>query len=340
MQSASATSGVGSNPTRQHKDSRDPCIIYICTEKTFIGRHFKQESRVGSGPLVRPWSVCTKEVCCRNTSKTAVKDIKLILSNPETNCVSYEQLAKYDQLGFTVDNQVELAVKAHKRFMSILSGSNSRSTYKQYGGIMYANITIFDDDAFIAFYNCTGVGDSNLTVHFNRSTNSAGYKFVEDEFLRMWNASESFGLIKKIGASILFTNNSDQILLFLRDDKSSIPFPNRWDILGGGVEDNETPLECITREMKEEIGISLTDVNLFNVYNLPDRYECTFWKMSDFNIKDIRLTEGQRLQWFTYEEIEHMNDDDVAFGFKPIILEFFQKRPFDSAMHGRKDRLG
>jgi 8-oxo-dGTP diphosphatase len=53
---------------------------------------------------------------------------------------------------------------------------------------------------------------------------------------------------KKMGASITFLNTANQILLFLRDDKPGLPFPNCWDVLGGGVAASETPLECITRK--------------------------------------------------------------------------------------------
>ena len=113
-------------------------MIYICTEKTFIGRHFKQES------TQRFWAAGTSLVGVYERGllseyiENGVNDIKLILPNPDFNRVSYEQLAKYDQLGFTLDNQVELAIKAHRVFVSDLDRFNSRSTYKQYGGIMYA----------------------------------------------------------------------------------------------------------------------------------------------------------------------------------------------------------
>ena len=30
-----------------------------------------------------------------------------------------------------------------------------------------------------------------------------------------------------------------------------------WDLLGGGIEGSESPLECLTREIKEEAGIDL-----------------------------------------------------------------------------------
>ena len=50
-----------------------------------------------------------------------------------------------------------------------------------------------------------------------------------------------------------------QILTILRDDKPTIPWPNLWDLPGGGREGNESPFECATREVYEELGIHLDE---------------------------------------------------------------------------------
>jgi len=48
-----------------------------------------------------------------------------------------------------------------------------------------------------------------------------------------------------------------QILIYLRDDKPSIPWPGQWDLAGGGREGKETPLECAARETLEEFSLVL-----------------------------------------------------------------------------------
>lgn len=50
----------------------------------------------------------------------------------------------------------------------------------------------------------------------------------------------------------------DRILTILRDDKSNIPYPNTWELPGGGREGDESPFECVAREVYEELGIHLT----------------------------------------------------------------------------------
>ena len=51
----------------------------------------------------------------------------------------------------------------------------------------------------------------------------------------------------------------DKLLTILRDDKSSIPWPNMWELPGGGREGDESPFECVAREVYEELGIHLTE---------------------------------------------------------------------------------
>ena len=50
-----------------------------------------------------------------------------------------------------------------------------------------------------------------------------------------------------------------QILTILRDDKDNIPWPNMWELPGGGREGDESPFECAAREVYEELGIHLTE---------------------------------------------------------------------------------
>jgi 8-oxo-dGTP diphosphatase len=134
----------------------------------------------------------------------------------------------------------------------------------------------------------------------------------------------------KKGTSILLVNDRDQIMLVLRENINGIPYPNCWDVLGGNVEENESPRQCIIREMKEELELEVDskELHLFNTYDMSDRREHTFWKKTDLDIEKTPLHEGQCLRWFSEEEVRNTPEDKIAFGFKPIILEFFEKALF------------
>lgn len=49
----------------------------------------------------------------------------------------------------------------------------------------------------------------------------------------------------------------DALLTYLRDDKPGLPWPAMWDLPGGGREGNETPEDCLLRELHEEFGLLL-----------------------------------------------------------------------------------
>ena len=128
--------------------------------------------------------------------------------------------------------------------------------------------------------------------------------------------------MKRHGSSIIFLNSRQEVLLFLRDDVDHIPYPNMWDVPGGHVEPGESPRACIVREMKEEMGLNLSEFDLFSVREFTDRIEHTFWKRWDLNIGGIHLTEGQRLQWFSREKARRT---ELAYGFNQIVEDFFSR---------------
>jgi 8-oxo-dGTP diphosphatase len=105
--------------------------------------------------------------------------------------------------------------------------------------------------------------------------------------------------MKQIAQILLFDRNN-RLIIYLRDAKPDIPFPNHWDLIGGHVEEGETPEQALVRETKEEIGVELKQWRFFR------RYECSAGDAYP-NIKfiyhagidrlaaDLPLFEGQRL---------------------------------------------
>lgn len=125
--------------------------------------------------------------------------------------------------------------------------------------------------------------------------------------------------MKRAGASIIFYNSLGQVLLFLRDDDAAIPYPNMWDLPGGHVEPGESPRQCIVREMKEEMELELSDFELLHKKEFTDRIEYTYYKQLDLQIEQINLHEGQKLAWFTLEEVANTT---LAYGSNEILADF------------------
>lgn len=129
--------------------------------------------------------------------------------------------------------------------------------------------------------------------------------------------------MKRKGTSIIFYNEKNCLLLFLRDDKPGLPYANMWDIPGGHVEKGETPDECIVREMKEEIGVDIGIPSLFKVYDFDDRIEYVYMMQCQYQIDDLSLTEGQALRWFSEKEIV---ETELAYGFNQVAEDFFKSQ--------------
>jgi 8-oxo-dGTP diphosphatase len=123
------------------------------------------------------------------------------------------------------------------------------------------------------------------------------------------------GIMKRKGTSIIFVNDKRQILLFLRDDKPGLPYRNMWDIPGGHVEDEETPEQCIVREMKEEMDLTLEQFELFSVREFDDRIEYTFWKKANLNIEKRALKNWQDYRFYKFYKFFRKNEVMI-----PVIL--------------------
>lgn len=130
------------------------------------------------------------------------------------------------------------------------------------------------------------------------------------------------------GTSLIMVDGRRRILLLLRDDIPEIPWPGMWDIPGGHVEENETPDVCIVREMEEEMGLHIAGHRLFSVVEFEDRIEYVYWMSVELDIEAIRLTEGQRLSWFTERQAAAM---ELACGFNVVVTDFFRKAPFENS---------
>ena len=109
--------------------------------------------------------------------------------------------------------------------------------------------------------------------------------------------------MKFASKAILIKNNN--YLLQLRDKKKNILYPNQWCFFGGRIKKNETPENCIIREMREELSIK--------VKVLMKIYECINYKTNtylnyffiDTNsiITRKNLAEGQNFGWFKKKKI-------------------------------------
>lgn len=130
-----------------------------------------------------------------------------------------------------------------------------------------------------------------------------------------------------LGANVLIVWDNKLLLEKRRDC-------DLWGLVGGGVKRKETPLQAITREIHEELGLNIPKENIrkLGVYDEPKRIAAyrdgSIWKMvivayylelSSEPVLKISK-ESRDLRFFTREELKNIN---VVVTHKDIVEEWF-----------------
>jgi len=125
-------------------------------------------------------------------------------------------------------------------------------------------------------------------------------------------------------ASVIIENIVGEVLLLLRDNKPEIAFPNYWTLIGGKVEDGETPEAAAHRELAEETGLKADYLWLWKRYDrqhphfIVDQY--IYIAKLDSSEVQLVLGEGQAIQFFKPAEIKHLK---IGYDFDIILDEYF-----------------
>jgi len=129
------------------------------------------------------------------------------------------------------------------------------------------------------------------------------------------------------GAGIILIANNGKILLQHRDNNISW-YPDHWGPFGGQIENDETPEQAVRREIKEEIGIELTDLRFFRKYEMKREegtYEA-FLFVAPLTVSVEKLKkqqrEGQDLGIFSFSEIKDLKITDLA---RMALNDFFNQ---------------
>ncbi|MGQ0610888.1 MAG: NUDIX domain-containing protein [Paracoccaceae bacterium] len=102
------------------------------------------------------------------------------------------------------------------------------------------------------------------------------------------------------------------ILCHLRDDRPGLRYPAWWDLPGGGREGDESPHDCLLRELDEEFGLRLAPERLTWARAFPSMidHRRTAWffggALDPAEVAAIRLgAEGQGWRMMPLAEFLH-----------------------------------
>lgn len=109
----------------------------------------------------------------------------------------------------------------------------------------------------------------------------------------------------KVATALLFDCNN-RLLIYLRDNKPEISFPNHWDLFRGHVEENETPEQALVRELQEELNLHITDFTFYKTFESTNEQKpntkFVFVVRTQKAAEELTLCEGQYLKGINLSE--------------------------------------
>lgn len=114
--------------------------------------------------------------------------------------------------------------------------------------------------------------------------------------------------LKKNGLAIIF-NDEMKVLLLKRSPEEEYWMPNKWALVGGGIEEGETPIDATQREIKEETQLDIEKFKeKFVIQRSPDSVEHIFIAKYEGDSDDVILNEEHvDYGWYSIDEIKELD---------------------------------
>ncbi|MDD5831731.1 MAG: 8-oxo-dGTP diphosphatase, partial [Lachnospira sp.] len=141
--------------------------------------------------------------------------------------------------------------------------------------------------------------------------------------------------------TLCYIENNDCYLMLHRTKKKKDVNKDKWIGVGGHAEGNETPQECLIREVKEETGLLLTSYKFRGLITfISDEYEaemmCLF-TADGYTGELITCDEGE-LEWVKKSDVPQLPTWEGDAQFLKLLLED-EKRFFAMKLRYEGERL-
>jgi 8-oxo-dGTP diphosphatase len=117
--------------------------------------------------------------------------------------------------------------------------------------------------------------------------------------MRRWSMRFTHTRFTVTAGAVIF-NDQKQVLLL----KHRFRAGSGWGLPGGFLERGEQPIDALRRELREEIGLEVEDVELFatRAFEKPKQVEVLFRARANANVKPLTM-EVEHAEWFSIDSL-------------------------------------
>ena len=117
--------------------------------------------------------------------------------------------------------------------------------------------------------------------------------------MRRWTMRLAHTRFTVTAGAVIFNDKREVLLL-----KHRFRAGSGWGMPGGFMEQGEQAIEALRRELREEIGLEVDDVELFAVrsFNKPKQVEVLFRARANAQVRSLTM-EVERAEWFALDSL-------------------------------------
>ena len=117
--------------------------------------------------------------------------------------------------------------------------------------------------------------------------------------MRRWTMRLAHTRFTVTAGAVIFNDKREVLLL-----KHRFRAGSGWGLPGGFMEQGEQPIEALRRELREEIGLELDDVEVFAArsFRKPKQVEVLFRARANARVKSLTI-EVERAEWFALDSL-------------------------------------
>ena len=129
--------------------------------------------------------------------------------------------------------------------------------------------------------------------------------------------------------TLCYIERNSSYLMLHRVKKAGDINKDKWIGIGGHCEEDESPEDCVTREVREETGLELTGMRYCGIVTfVSDRYEGEYMHLfhSDSFSGELRDCDEGTLEWVPIaklNELEHWKGDEIFLDLIARRVPFF-----------------